>query len=237
MSREDLKSYWNARAEENPFYFVDNRLSYSQPDLDRFWAGGVTSLDRILGAVGAELQQGDDVVEVGCGVGRLTRTIAQRSASVRAIDVSERMIAAAHELNEDLDGVEWLVGDGVSLRLIADASADACVSDVVFQHIPDPAITLGYIEEIARVLRPGGWAAFQVSNDPSIHRPRPLGERVRSRLRAATRRGPRGQTHRAWMGSAIDLDELRARAGAGDADVERVEGAGTQYCYVLLRKR
>jgi hypothetical protein len=36
-----MKRYWDARAAENPFYFVDNRLSYSQPDLDRFWAGGV----------------------------------------------------------------------------------------------------------------------------------------------------------------------------------------------------
>jgi SAM-dependent methyltransferase len=232
-----MKRYWDARAAENPFYFVDNRLSYSQPDLDRFWAGGVETLDRVLGAVGAELGPDDDVVEVGCGVGRLTRVLCARARSVRAIDVSERMIAAARELNDGLPRVEWIVGDGTTLHPIEDESADACVSDVVFQHIPDPAITLGYIGEIARVLRPGGWAAFQVSNDPEIHRRRPLRERMRTGLKAVAGRGPRGQAHPAWMGSAVDLDELRARAEAGGAEVERAEGAGTQFCYVKLRKR
>jgi SAM-dependent methyltransferase len=231
-----IGEFWDARAKENPFFFVDNRLSYSEPDLERFWAGGVASLDRVLGSVGAELGPDDDVVEIGCGVGRLTREIAHRSRSVLAIDVSAGMIDAARALNGGLENVEWLVGDGRSLQPIGDESADACVSDVVFQHIPEPAITLGYVAEIARVLRPGGRAAFQVSNNPAIHHRRPARERLRVRLRAALGRGPRGQTHAAWLGSAVDLDDLRATAARSGAEVERVTGAGTQFCYVLLRK-
>ena len=50
-------------------------------------------------------------------------------------------------------------------------SVDGCFSHVVFQHIPDPPITLNYVREMGRVLRPGGWALFQVSNDPTIHQP------------------------------------------------------------------
>src|SRR5688500_18751965 len=115
MSGDAASEFWDARAAENPFYFVDNRLSYSEPDLERFWAGGVAALDGVLGAVGARLESDDDVVEIGCGVGRLTRVIAERSRSVRAIDVSERMVAVARELNPDLGSVDWLVGDGSSL--------------------------------------------------------------------------------------------------------------------------
>jgi len=237
MSTEKISEYWDARAEENPFYFVDNRLSYSEPDLERFWAGGVVSLDRVLDSVGAVLKPEDEVLEVGCGVGRLTREIAARSASVRAIDVSERMIEAARELNEGLTNVEWIVGDGTTLAPIPDAAVDACVSDVVFQHIPDPEITLGYVREMARTLRAGGWAAFQTSNDPSVHRKRSTLERARARARALLGRGPRGQTHAAWLGSAIDLEALREAAAASDAEIERVANPGTQYCYALMRKR
>jgi hypothetical protein len=35
----------------------------------------------------------------------------------------------------------------------------------------------------------------------------------------------------------MDLGELRATADAAGLDVERVEGAGTQYCIVLVRRR
>jgi hypothetical protein len=48
---------------------------------------------------------------------------------------------------------------------------------------------------------------------------------------------PRGQRHPNWLGSGIDLDELRDAAARAGTDVERVFGAGTQFCVVLLRKR
>jgi SAM-dependent methyltransferase len=147
------------------------------------------------------------------------------------------MLAEARAHNAELTNVEWILGDGVSLAPIADASADVVHSDVVFQHIPDPEITLGYVREIGRVLRPGGWAAFQISNDPSVHRSRSLGERTRAAIGRPLGRSPRGQGHPAWLGSAIDLDRLREVARAAGMAVERVDGAGTQHCLVLLRRR
>jgi len=123
--------------------------------------------------------------------------------------------------------------DGTSLAGIADESIDACVSTVVFQHLPDPAITLGYLREVGRVLRPGGWAALQVSTDPEIHRPR-AGRGFR--LRAALGRAPRGQLHPAWLGAPIGLDEARRAAAEGGAEVEKVWRDGSQYCVLLLRK-
>jgi SAM-dependent methyltransferase len=115
------------------------------------------------------------------------------------------------------------------------AGADACFSHVVFQHIPDPQVTLGYVREMGRVLRPGGWSAFQISNDPDIHRPRKVA--LRTRVAVALKREPSGRDDPAWLGSYIELDALRAAADDGGMDVERVEGQGTQYCCVLLRRR
>ena len=110
---------------------------------------------------------------------------------------------------------------------------DACVSIVTLQHVPDPSITLGYVRELGRVLRPGGWAALQVSNDPEVHRPRTgPAWRAKSLLGLA----PKGQRHPAWLGSHIELDALRGVAAASGLTLETVWGEGSQYCQVLLRR-
>ena len=234
MSR--ARRFWDERAEEDAFFFVDNRLEYGAPDLEEFWSRGESDLRVLLDAVGVSESslEGLDAVEIGCGVGRLTRVLAGPCASVRALDVSPRMIELAQSHNPSLAGVEWTVGDGASLTGVDTASADVCVSHVVFQHIADPAVTLGYVREIGRVLRPGGFAVFQVSNDPAVHAgKRPLGDR----LRALVRRGPSGQDHPDWRGSYVALEDLRAAAGDGGMDLEQVTGEGTQWCVVLVRKR
>ena len=231
-----MRDFWDARAREDPYYYVDNRLAYGEPDLEAFWRGGEELLDGVHARLGVGVTPEHDVVEIGCGVGRLTRPLAGRASSVRALDLSERMLAEARAQNPGLANVEWILGDGISLAPIADASADVVYSYVVFQHIPDPEITLGYVLEIGRVLRPGGWAALQVSDDPRVHRPRSLGERARTAIGRLSGRRPRGQGHPAWLGSSVDLERLGEVARTAGIEIERVDGAGTQHCLVLLRR-
>src|SRR5437763_15854406 len=157
--------FWDERAGENALFFVDNRLDYRHPDSERFWSEGERDLDALLSALGAVIQPSDRILEIGCGVGRLTRALAARGATVEALDVSERMLEHARRLNPQLANVEWVLGDGTTLSTIDSGSVDVCISQVVFQHIPDPAVTLGYVRAIGRVLCVAGWAAFQVSYD------------------------------------------------------------------------
>ncbi|MDX6583403.1 MAG: hypothetical protein QOI10_2587 [Solirubrobacterales bacterium] len=236
MRGEQMKRFWDDRARENALFFVDNELLYENPDEEVFWAKGKQAVDLIVDRVGRDLEPGDRVVEIGCGVGRLTRELAGRAAHVDALDVSERMLDLARAYNPGLANVRWLRGDGESLRPIADAGADVCFSHLVFQHIPDPAITLGYVREMGRVLAEGGWAAFQISNQPEIHVRRGLRERVGTAFRARLGRGPQGQAHPAWRGSAVDLDQLRETASAAGMSVERIAGEGEQLCFVLLSR-
>ena len=228
-----MRDFWNARAVEDPYYFIDNRRRYRDPDLAEFWAGGERDLDAIFELLDVHLERSDVALDIGCGVGRLTRVLAGRAARVYGLDVSGEMIERAREHNAALANADWIVGDGVSLRPLGDASITVVVSHVVFQHIPDPQITLGYVREIGRVLQPGGWSAFQVSNDPGLHRA-PSG--ALARLRGLGRARPRGQSDPAWVGSAIDLHELRAAAAEGGLEVERIAGEGTQFCMVLARR-
>ena len=229
-----MERFWDARAQEDAFWFVDSRLTYGAPDEPAFWSGGEEALDRLLSVLGAAVEPGAVVVDIGCGVGRLTRPLARQAGRVIALDVSSRMLAEAQRLNAGLENVEWRHGDGESLRPIPDGSVDACISHVVFRHLPDPALTLGYVREMGRVLRPGGFAAFELSNDPAPHRRR--APRPRARLAAALGRAPRAVTDRTWLGSSVDLDDLRRTARAAGLDVERVVGEGTEFCAVLLRR-
>ncbi len=226
-----MEAFWDARAREDALFFVDDRRTYGSDEEASFWAEGERALDAVLAAVDGRLQSTDEVVDVGCGVGRLTRALAARTRSVRAIDVSGEMLARARELNGYLTNVEWLHGDGLSLDAIGDGSVDAVVSHVVFQHIPDPAVTLGYVAEMGRVLRPGGWAAFQVSTDPEVHRRRPG---VLRRAAAAIGRAPQGQDQPEWTGSAVDLDALRHVAQGSGMAVTAVAHPGTQFSVVRL---
>lgn len=231
MPSGSMERYWNGRAREDPFRYVDNRRWRWQDDMESFWRGGQEALNDLLTTLGMRLNGSEDVVEIGCGVGRVTRSLAERAGSVHALDVSGEMLARARQLNPGLDHVRWLHGDGRSLAPLPDRQFDVCISLVVFQHLPDPELTYAYVREMGRVLRPDGWAAVQVSNDPDVHRrPRLL----RRTWRQLTRRR---YEHSAWYGSAIEIPRLRQTAAGAGLELERVENEGSQFCHVLLRAR
>jgi SAM-dependent methyltransferase len=229
-----MQRFWDERAKEDAFYFVDNRLDYGAPDVERFWDGGEEALGLLLEIAQASIEPGHTVLDIGCGLGRLTRAAAARAERVLALDVSAEMLRQARELNAGLGNVEWIHGDGHTLEPIPDASVDCCISLVVFQHIPDPAITLGYMREIGRVLRPGGFAAFQVSTDERLHHPN---QPWRSRVRSLVGRAPRGQANPAWVGSAVPVADLRAVCEEAGLELERVEDPGRQYTTVHAIRR
>jgi SAM-dependent methyltransferase len=241
MRRDEghMRRFWDRRAREDAFHFVDSRLPYRHSDPERFWGEGEKDLATLLDIAGVVADPGSTVLEIGCGVGRLTRGLAARAGEVIALDVSAEMLARARSHNAGLRNVTWLQGDGSTLAGVDDASVDACVSHVVFQHIPDPAVTLHYVAEMGRVLRGGGWAAFQVSNDPRVHRAEhhsSAGRRLLRRVRARAGRAPRGVDDPAWLGSAVDLRELEEVAGGAGMRVEQVFGAGTQFCVIRTRR-
>ena len=234
MGGAEAERYWDERARENALFYVDNELDYDDPDTDAFWQRGEDVVQLMLGMVDLEIERTDTVLDIGCGVGRLTRALATRAGRVYGLDVSREMLWLAQQHNPHLTNVEWVHGDGESLRGIEDGSVDGCFSHVVFQHIPDPEITLAYVRDMGRVLPPGGWALFQVSTDPSVHRaPRPsLTRRVRRLLKG---RSPRA--HRAWWGSAVDPAALRRAADDGGLHVEQVRDEGSQYTTLFARRR
>lgn len=234
VSGVESERFWDDRAREHALHFVDTEVDYDDPDTDAFWRRGEEVVARMLELAGVSLGPHESVLDIGCGVGRLTRALASRAGLVYGVDVSGEMLRLAREHNRDLENVRWLHGDGVGLSVLGDESVDGCFSHVVFQHIPDPAITLAYVREMGRVLRPGGWTLFQVSTDPRVHRPpSSWRDRARAPISGARARG----ADRAWWGSAVEVGALRAAAAEGGLEVERILDVGTQYTTVVARRQ
>jgi ubiquinone/menaquinone biosynthesis C-methylase UbiE len=107
-----------------------------------------------LSALGFE-PLGKTMLEVGCGVGRVTRSFAGRFARVYALDVSEEMLQRGRALHQDYDNLVWLHGDGERFEL-PDDSVDFAFSYLTLQHMPSTNLALGCVREILRVLKPNG---------------------------------------------------------------------------------
>ncbi len=103
----------------------------------------------ILGLIPPDLKPGD-ILDLGCGTGRLLRRCASRWPAARlfGIDPTEGMIEKARELTA---GATFYNSPAESLPL-ADGSIDLALSTVSFHHWQDQAQGL---RQITRVLRPG----------------------------------------------------------------------------------
>lgn len=233
-----MRRFWDRRAKENPMWFANSSLDYRHTDPDEFWASGEHDLRATLDAVGATLRGDEVVVDIGCGMGRITRALARRAARVIAVDVSPEMVRLAREHLADLANVEVRLGTGHDLSGIDDASVDVCYSWVVFQHVPDPEVVCEYIAEMGRVLRPRGWALFQVSDLPEVHRPETwrTGRRWRRRLDRWLGREPRGCEAPEWLGSSLAPQRLAAALVDAGLEERASVGKGTQYHLVLARR-
>jgi SAM-dependent methyltransferase len=123
-------------------------------------AGRVTArvADPLLDAVGAE--EGMRLLDVATGPGYVAARAAELRADAVGLDFSETMLAHARS---KAPGVEFLRGDATALPF-ADESFDAVVAAFLLLHLGTPERA---VAEAARVLRPGGRAAFSVWDEPS----------------------------------------------------------------------
>jgi len=97
------------------------------------------------------------VVDLGCGPGQLTATLAERwpAADVEGVDSSPEMVARARA--EQGGGVRFTVGDLRDWQ--PPTPVDVLVSNATLQWVPGHRDLL---PRLVTALAPGGWLAFQV---------------------------------------------------------------------------
>jgi SAM-dependent methyltransferase len=134
-------------------------------DVESFLESGREDVRSLLSVVDAwpQVERGV-VLDLGCGIGRLSFACAELFDKVIGIDVSEEMVNKANELKKQFGfgNVEFFCNNGRDINFISTNSCDLGFSYVVFQHIPDRNIVLNYITELARVVKPRGHILFQV---------------------------------------------------------------------------
>lgn len=110
---------------------------------------------------------GDRLLDMGCGAGRHAFEAARRGAHVVALDTDRSeldqvtaVFAAMAEAGEIPDGASAMAVSGDATCLpFADESFDKVIAAEVLEHVPGDQAAMN---EIARVLRPGGIAAVTV---------------------------------------------------------------------------
>lgn len=126
-------------------------------DPQRSW--GLKVLERLAPS------EGERILDIGCGTGRLTSDIHDRFPSVKlaAIDKSQSMLAEASR-NYGA-GIAFALADAT--RLPFEARFDAVFSTATFHWVPDHALLFA---EIRRVLHPGGRLVSQAGGGPNLAR-------------------------------------------------------------------
>lgn len=198
MSLDNSRVFWDAKAAENPYWYVSSYGPYDERNLAEFWQAGHRIWLDLRDAIGYLPTRRDVVIEIGCGVGRLTRAIAADVGHVHAFDISEGMLQVARR--SGLSNATFRRGEGDSLAGVPSGAADLAIAYCVFQHLPSVAVLKRYLGEMTRVVKPGGRIAFTLSPRTWVDALRPV-LRVRRWLREQiVPGGPRGLYQREWIG-------------------------------------
>jgi SAM-dependent methyltransferase len=199
-------------------------------DLQAFLSTGEAEVEHLL-ATAAELgrpARRERVLDFGCGVGRLTRALARRFDETVGIDVSERMLEQARQLNADTAQLSFVNGDGPPAGRF-----DLVVANLVLQHLPSRALARDYIGRLIQAARPDGLVVFQLPTRlPLAQRLQPT-RRIYAALRScvsAERLNAAG-LHPVRL-LALPEAEVRATVEGGGATVacaESAAAAGLRY--------
>lgn len=129
----------------------------------------VEAVGRAVAAIRSATPPADRVLlDVGAGTGNLTEKLLAHPGRVIAADLSTGMLAdlAARFGASGRFGTQPLDGEG--LRPIADASVDLVGAYSVLHHVPD---YLALVDEMARVVRPGGVILLEHEKAPGYWAP------------------------------------------------------------------
>jgi len=164
-----VSAQWHHLGATEPHWSVLTNDSFRSEQLGAnrgaFYASGKADAEAFVAALqrgGIHPDQGGRLLEVGCGVGRVTAHLARHAKAVVGVDISAAhlRLAEQHMQESGIDNVTFS-----QLRGIDDVAQlgqfDAVFSVIVLQHNPPPVI-VRMLRDLLALLRPGGVAFFQL---------------------------------------------------------------------------
>ena len=106
---------------------------------------------------------GKRVLDIGCGGGILSDSMARRGASVLGIDLASKplKVAQLHALEAGTENVDYREIAAETLAAEAPKSFDVVTCMEMLEHVPDPS---SIVSACAALVKPGGWVFFSTIN-------------------------------------------------------------------------
>ncbi len=158
--QRSARKLWNDLAQTNAQYAIwgDPRVENEENE-EAFSDSGRTEAMRLASFV----HPSSRVVDLGCGIGRVTRELAPFVEEIIGVDVSDAMIEEGKRYLEETRNARLILNDGATLEAIESDSVDFLFSLLCLIHA-DKRCAYRYMREIKRVLKPGGQTLLQFHN-------------------------------------------------------------------------
>ena len=161
----ESRAYWDRHAQKDPMWAVlsDPAKKGRKWDLQEFMRNGEREIALLWHQL-AQLQLvpgHHTALDFGCGIGRLAQALARRFDLVVGVDISPSMVAVARNIDRYPSIVDYMCNPHPDLRDLHSRSSDFIYSNIVLQHVV-PQLSIGYLNEFFRLLKPGGVLVFQL---------------------------------------------------------------------------
>lgn len=210
---EESKKKWKKLGAGNANYFVLTTFGEGITE-EQFSKSGVSDFEKLI-KNDEVLKEGGSfekkrILEIGCGTGRITEFMSNHFDEVYGVDISEEMIEKAKERLKHKKNITLTPTDGVHLPF-SDDFFDITFSFIVFQHMPDKTTVQKNIEEVFRVLKPGGVAKIQLRGEP-------------------VKKG-------SWFyGPSFTISEVKEMFQSLPVEFLKTEGEGMRYFWIWFKK-
>ncbi len=106
---------------------------------------------------------GKKVLDVGCGGGILSDSMARKGAQVTGIDLAVKALKVAqlHALEAGTQNVSYREISAEALALEQPGAFDVVTCMEMLEHVPDPA---SVVRACSELVKPGGWVFFSTIN-------------------------------------------------------------------------
>ncbi|MFN3197772.1 MAG: methyltransferase domain-containing protein [Bradymonadia bacterium] len=156
--RLKMRRDWDRRAQVDAQYWV---AATAEADASSYDASARRDVNELVGHFSGRLElPRSNILDLGCGIGRLSAPLSGLCRSVTGVDVSDKMIAEARRLHGGVSNLDFITTSGADLQPLANGTFDAVFSFSVLPHLP-PDVVSCYFTEANRVLREGGWFIYQ----------------------------------------------------------------------------
>lgn len=163
MTQTASAAWWNKSLDEVGLVGMDKLVS-----ADDSWAAllktGEEDVARALSVTKMRVGHARTLLEIGCGVGRMSAALATRFGRVIGVDVAPTLIAEAQRHNP-CENVSFEVCDGVHLRPSTASGCDSAFSYEVLYYLNRQQLTTYFIDMFV-LLRSGGEFVFHLNMEP-----------------------------------------------------------------------